>query len=146
MNDVPHLGKEPDGSQPEQPHPYQPYQPAQSPYGLSPYGVPWGPPPDHPSATTALILGILGLVLCQLVSPFAWVIGGRAVREIDASQGRQGGRSSAQAGRVCGIVGTAILAVYVVLAVALVALAFASPESFDESSALLQPRTPAPTP
>jgi hypothetical protein len=87
---------------------------------------PSGPPsyvpaPDHREATTVLVLGVLGLVLCQVISPFAWAMGNRVVREIDASGGRVGGRGLANAGRVCGIVGTlmivgAVLLVYVLIA------------------------------
>ena len=75
---------------------------------------------DHPRATTALVLGILGLVLCQVLSPFAWVVGGRAVREIDASHGALGGRGSANAGRILGIVGTALLVLALVVTAILV--------------------------
>jgi uncharacterized membrane protein YjgN (DUF898 family) len=72
---------------------------------------PYGPPaPNHPQATTALVLGILGLVVCGLVAPFAWSMGSKTVREIDASGGRWGGRSEANAGKLCGIVGTVMLA------------------------------------
>ena len=118
---------------PEPGHPYGqqlPYGQAQ-PYGqqhpwaaVDPHGrplpgaVPFGiAPPDHPQATTVLVLGVLGLVTCQLISPFAWGMGQRVVREIDASGGRVGGRSAANAGRVCGIVGTilVLLAVLVVV-------------------------------
>lgn len=79
-----------------------------NPYGAPPvgFGV-----PEHPQATTVLILGILGLVLCSVLSPFAWVMGNRVVREIDASAGRLGGRSLANAGRICGIIGTVLIAV-----------------------------------
>ena len=83
-----------------------PYSPP--PFGARPAGLP-GPPPDHPQAITALVLGILGVVLCGVLAPFAWVIGGRAVREIDASQGQIGGRGAANAGRILGIVGTVLL-------------------------------------
>jgi hypothetical protein len=55
------------------------------------------------------VLGILGLVLCQVLSPFAWGVGGRPVREIDASRGALGGRGSANAGRILGVVGTVLL-------------------------------------
>lgn len=106
---------------PGQPGPYgAPYPP---PPALSPYF-----PPDHPSANTALVLGIVGLVgamFCLvpiLLSPFAWVIGGRAVREIDAAQGRLGGRASAQTGRVLGIIGTALMVLAVLAIVAIVLL------------------------
>jgi hypothetical protein len=81
----------------------------------------WSPPvayaPDHPQATTSLVLGVAGVVLCGLAAPFAWATGRRTVREIDASQGRLGGRGAAQAGYVLGIVGTMILAIGVLVLV-----------------------------
>lgn len=102
-----------------------------SPYGQQPpaYGSPYGqrPPqgtqpyvgfvsaPDHPQASTAVILGAVGMAaglslgIGFLLSPFAWRIGAKAVREIDASQGRVGGRGQAEAGRVMGLVGTVFL-------------------------------------
>lgn len=132
-------------SDPNQPgEPYQqpsqqPYQ--QQPYGPGPYQQPYGPgpgqspyswtpkPPEHPSATTAMVLGIIGLVgilvcggLTLVVSPFAWVIGGRALREIDAEPGRYSGREMASAGRVMGIVGTGLLVVGVVVGLAFLSL------------------------
>ena len=103
---------------PNQPYGYaQPGYGQQQPYGQQPgyYGQPGYPPPivyrapDHPQAATAMILGILGLVLCQVLSPFAWSMGKKTVAEIDASQGHLGGRGQAQAGYVCGIIGTIIL-------------------------------------
>jgi hypothetical protein len=87
--------------------PYGQPQWQQPPYGQSPYGA--VPGPDHPQATTVLVLGILGLVLCGLIAPFAWVMGNRVVAEIDASGGRIGGRSAANAGRICGIVGSVLI-------------------------------------
>jgi hypothetical protein len=69
--------------------------------------------PDHPRATTALVLGILGVVLCQVLGPFAWRIGKQTVDEIDAAQGRLGGRGPAQAGYVLGIVGTVLLGLFI---------------------------------
>lgn len=58
---------------------------------------------------TVLVLGILGIVVCGLVGPFAWGIGNTVVREIDASGGRWGGRTEASVGRVLGIVSSALL-------------------------------------
>jgi hypothetical protein len=102
-NPPPYGAPDPDperGPEPQaQPSPYgQPYP--QQPY----YRV-----PDHQQATTVLVLGILGLVLCQVLSPVAWVMGNRVIQEIDASGGRIGGRGPANAGRICGIVGTILL-------------------------------------
>lgn len=126
-------------SDPNQPG--EPQQPYQQPYGAGQYQQPyqpgpgqppyhWAPkPPEHPSATTAMVLGIIGLVgilLCGgvtlVVSPFAWAIGSRALREIDAEPGRYSGREMASAGRVMGIVGTGLLALAVVIVLAFIAL------------------------
>jgi hypothetical protein len=89
-------------------------------YGAPGYGAYPPPPPNHPQATTALVLGILGIVVCGLCGPFAWSIGGRAVREIDASRGGWGGRTEANVGRILGMVSTALLVISVLLLFALV--------------------------
>lgn len=84
-------------------------------------GVPYGPPPDHPRSMLALILGIISIVLClPVVGPFAWIIGRKAVREIDASGGTVGGRSQAMVGYVLGLIATILLILGVVLIVVLV--------------------------
>ena len=108
----------PYGDQP--PHSYGQQPPGPPPYG---YGQPAYAPRDHPQATTVLILGILGLVLCQIIAPFAWVMGNRVVREIDASGGQVGGRGLANAGRICGIVGTVLIAISVVVLLLAIVLA-----------------------
>lgn len=134
-----------DDQQPEQP-PYQPPPPpgyweqqaAQQPppgYGYPPqpypgYAYPVAPP-DHPRATTAMVLGILALVCCQLTGPFAWVIGARAVKEIDASGGRLGGRGQAVAGKVLGIVGTVLLVLVIAYFVLVIGLALGPVMDFD---------------
>jgi hypothetical protein len=88
--------------------------------------------PDHPSATTAMVLGIIGLVglaLCGgitlVLSPFAWVMGAKAVREIDAQPGRYAGRDRAQGGKIMGIIGTVLLIIGVVAIIGFVVLAIA---------------------
>ncbi|MGA8246158.1 MAG: DUF4190 domain-containing protein [Nocardioides sp.] len=138
---------------PQQPaqQPPNPYQPPANPYpqpgsfdqyaAPNPYGMPPYPGyqqgygaglPEHPSATTALVLGIVGLVgialcggLTLVLSPFAWAIGGRSVKEIDAAPGRYSGRDKANAGRIMGIIGTVLLVLGVVAVIGLLALAFA---------------------
>lgn len=75
----------------------------------------YGPPPSHPQSTTALVLGILGLVLCGFASPFAIWLGRKSMTEIDASGGQLGGRGQAQAGFILGIIGTVFLAIGVIL-------------------------------
>jgi Domain of unknown function (DUF4190) len=108
-----------------QPHPTQAYQqPYQQQYQqpYPPQGYPVAYAPEHPKATTALVLGILGVVLCQVLAPFAWRIGKRTRDEIDASQGRLAGRGSAQAGYILGIVGTVLLGFVVLYLVFVVGL------------------------
>jgi hypothetical protein len=118
----------------------QPY--GQAPYGQAPYGqAPYGQAsygygaaaPRHPSATTALVLGIIGLAgiafcggVTLVLSPFAWMTGARAVREIDATQGQLDGRDQANAGRIMGIIGTVLLVLGVLGVVALIGLLVAS--------------------
>jgi hypothetical protein len=116
---------------------------APNPYGASPYGgypgVGGALAPEHPSATTGLVLGIVGLVgiftcagVTLVLSPFAWVIGGRALREIDASPGRYSGREKASAARIMGMIGTALLALAVLAIAALLVVVVAiTPGSSD---------------
>jgi hypothetical protein len=87
----------------QQPAEQQPQYPAYAPQAPVQYA------PDHPKATTSLVLGILGLVVCGIIAPFAWVMGKRTVSEIDASGGRLGGRGAAQAGYILGLIGTVLL-------------------------------------
>ena len=73
---------------------------------------------EHPQGTTVLIMGILSLVVCGFLGPFAWMQGNKALAEIDANPGRYSNRSNVNAGRICGMIATAILiagAVFVLL-------------------------------
>jgi hypothetical protein len=100
----------------------QPPYPQYPQYPPPGYGAPVQYAPDHPKATTSLVLGILGVVLCQILGPFAWSMGKKTLNEIDASQGRLGGRGAAQAGYVLGIVGTVLLGLSVLLIIGYVIL------------------------
>ena len=71
-------------------------------------------PQDHPQTTTILILGILGLIACGVLGPFAWSMGNKALREIDASHGQIGGRDTINVGRILGIVATVLLGLIVI--------------------------------
>lgn len=90
----------------QQPPPSGYGPPGQAPPGYGAYGP---PPPKHPQAITVLVLGILSIVVCGLVGPFAWSMGNRVMSEIQASGGRWGGDSEVTIGRVLGIVSTALL-------------------------------------
>ncbi|MGH3472427.1 MAG: DUF4190 domain-containing protein [Nocardioidaceae bacterium] len=87
-----------------------------------PPGYPIYPQRTHPHATTALVLGILGLVVCGILAPFALSIGHKAVREIDQSNGALGGRGSANAGYILGIIGTVLLAIAILFLITAVAV------------------------
>lgn len=77
------------------------------------------PPPIQPGpirfqkphrGSTILVLGILSIVLCQILGIFAWVMGNADLREMDAGTMDTAGRESTNAGKICGIVGTGLLA------------------------------------
>jgi hypothetical protein len=68
------------------------------------------PYPEQSQATTALVLGILGLVICQVLGPFAWSIGNKELQAIDAGRRPPENRGTANAGKILGIVSTVLLA------------------------------------
>jgi hypothetical protein len=81
---------------------------------------------SHPKAGTALVFGILGIVLglsCGVggLLGIAGIVQGRRARdEIDAEPGRYSGRSQAVAGLVTGTIGVVIAALVIVLVIVLV--------------------------
>lgn len=76
-----------------------------------PPGQPYGaPPPNSGKAVTALVLGILGLVTCQVLGVAAIIVGKQATDEIAASGGRLGGEGLAKVGIILGWVAVALLA------------------------------------
>ncbi|VXA95255.1 DUF4190 domain-containing protein [Aeromicrobium sp. 9AM] len=88
------------------PHVYQhPY-----PYAPQPVRL-----PAHPRATTAMVLGIVGvagffvLLVPILVSPLAWYFGAVAEREAERHPTRYRHAGEARTGMVLGMIGTAIL-------------------------------------
>jgi hypothetical protein len=80
-------------------------------------------------ATTAMVLGIVGLVVCSLVGIAALVIGNQAKQEIDASGGQLGGRGQAVAGIIMGWVAIGLMAVGLLALVAFGLLAAVSSSS-----------------
>ncbi|MGI5291632.1 DUF4190 domain-containing protein [Nonomuraea polychroma] len=75
-------------------------------YGPSYYGP---QPHTHPNGTAILVLGILSLVVCSFLGPFAWSMGTKALREIDQSGYLYENRGHIQAGRICGIISSVLL-------------------------------------
>jgi hypothetical protein len=87
------------------------YQPAYSPTGR---------PPDHPQATTVLVLGILGLCVAGILGPFAWYLGNKATKECQA--GLYTINDQLRIGRILGIVATVVLIVAGIVGISIVIL------------------------
>jgi ABC-type Fe3+ transport system permease subunit len=107
--------------------------PTNGPYGQQP---PYGgqPAPTHGSATTALVLGILSLVICSPLGIPAYIIGRRAEREVLASQGTLSGAGLAKAGWILGLIAMILMALAILLVVVLFAVgAMSSNGTFDSS-------------
>jgi hypothetical protein len=114
---------------PYEANPYRPAFGAVSPYGPAPEVT---PAQQHPQATLALILGILGTVLGMscivggLVGIGGIVVGRRVRNEIDAEPGRYTGRSQAVGGLVTGMIGVSIFTLVTILIVVAVVVGIAS--------------------
>jgi hypothetical protein len=123
----------------------QPNYGGQPGYGQAPYGAPPAyagqvGTPDS-GATTAMVLGIVGLVgsfLCALpivLSPFALFLGLAAKKRIDASAGALTGRGNAQAGFILGIIGTVLLVLSILFIIVIVIIGinggFDDPSGYD---------------
>ena len=67
--------------------------------------------PDKPSsqAVTALVLGLLGFVCCQILGPVAWYLGNQEQRSIREGRSSAAGQGFATAGVILGIIGTVLL-------------------------------------
>lgn len=128
-------------SQPHQPTWDPAYPPASTPRdgfapppGMHPYAM----PRKHNDATTSMVLGIVsvsGAFICGLpvvMSPFAWYLGAKAEREIDASGGSLDGRGEATAGKVLGIIGTVLLLLGVAAIAVLIVLTFTVDGFWDD--------------
>ena len=67
--------------------------------------------PEASQATTALILGIFGLVCCGLLGIAAWVMGNNELQAIRSGRRDPANAGTAKAARVVGIVGTVLMVV-----------------------------------
>jgi hypothetical protein len=78
--------------------------------------------------TLILVLGILGVVgVCAPLGIVAWIMGSGDLKQMDAGAMDPSGRSMTNAGRICGIVATALMALGLLALIAAVAFgAFAA--------------------
>ena len=71
------------------------------------------PPTSYPEpseATAALVVSILGIVLCGLLGPFGWVMANQELAAIAAGRRDPEKKGMAELARVFGIVATVLLA------------------------------------
>jgi len=74
----------------------------------------------------ALVLGIVGILLCGLAAPFAWWQGKSAEDAITANPGRYGGKGMATTGKILGMVGVALLVLAIIVFILVVVIGIAS--------------------
>jgi uncharacterized membrane protein YjgN (DUF898 family) len=80
--------------------------------------------PFESRGTTVLVLGILGLAVCQILGPIAWIMGNSLQR--DALAGGYPMPGNARAGRILGMISTGLMALAIVFVVVIVIAAAAS--------------------
>lgn len=65
--------------------------------------------------TTVLVLGILGLVVCQICGIIAWVMANKDIPKMEAGTMDPEGLGQTKAGKICGIISVVLLAVILVV-------------------------------
>ena len=93
-------------------------------YGPGPQPYPQQPPvyPNYQHLRPhrggmILTLGILSIVLCQLLGPFAWSMGSSDLNAMDRGEMDPMGRGTTQAGKITGIIGTIFLIISLLIIV-----------------------------
>ena len=67
--------------------------------------------PEASQAQTVFILGILGIVICGVLGPIAWIMGNTEIGAIEAGRRPPDGLSNAKTGRTLGMIATILMAV-----------------------------------
>ncbi len=67
--------------------------------------------PEQSQSTTALVLGILGIVCCPFLGIAAWVMGNNELEAITSGRRDPVNLGNAKAARILGIVGTVLILV-----------------------------------
>lgn len=81
--------------------------------------------PEQSQATTILVMGILGLICCAPLGIAAWIMGNKEVEAIDAGRRNPENRGTANAGRIIGIVATALFGIGILVFIASLIFGFA---------------------
>ena len=72
--------------------------------------------------TLILVLGILGLIVCGPLGIAAWVMGNNDLQEMNAGLMDPSGRGNTQAGKICGMIATILMAIGFVVGILIVGL------------------------
>lgn len=67
--------------------------------------------PEQSQSTTALVLGILGIVCCPFLGIAAWVMGNNELEAITSGRRDPVNLGTAKAARILGIIGTVLILV-----------------------------------
>jgi hypothetical protein len=78
----------------------------------------------------ALVLGIVGLLLCGLAAPFAWWQGKSAENAVEANPGRYGGKGMATTGKILGMVGVGLWVIGIIVTIIIIIAAAGSSTSY----------------
>jgi len=93
-----------------------PPPPMGPPPGYQPYGQGFGPQQRLSKATTAMVMGIIGVVCFPIIfSILAIVFGVQAKNQIDQSPGMYNNRGQAVAGQVLGIIGLSFGVIFIAI-------------------------------
>ncbi|MGB7768587.1 MAG: DUF4190 domain-containing protein [Verrucomicrobiia bacterium] len=65
--------------------------------------------------TLVLVFGILSLVICAPLGIAAWIMGSGDLKEMDAGTMDPSGRGTTQAGKICGIIGTILMMIGIIV-------------------------------
>ncbi len=73
--------------------------------------------------TLILVLGILGLVMCGIITAIpAWIMGNRDLKEMDGGTMDPSGRGLTNAGRIMGIIGSILFVIGFAITIVLILL------------------------
>jgi ABC-type Fe3+ transport system permease subunit len=83
--------------------------------------------PEASQATTALVLGILGIICCPILGIVAWIMGNNELEGIRSGRRSPASEGTANASRILGIIGTVLLGIWLLLALLGIAGLFVIP-------------------
>lgn len=78
---------------------------------------------ENSQATAALVCGIIGFFCCGLLGPVAWYLANQEIKGIDAGRRDPSNRGTATAGKVIGIIVTALMVLAIIAWIFLVVAA-----------------------